>query len=141
LCIGRFGSVVNVVCSPIIERYFGVPAAVWMGSITCYISFASALVLVFIMKSHKAPGEAHQTSEATPLLDPKEKESDDGSSEEINKHSLMQVIRMLPSTFWLVCLICIMLYGTVIPFNNIASDFLMSKWFGNDTVTAGLYMR
>lgn len=37
--------------------------------------------------------------------------------------------------------ISILLYGTVIPFNNIASDFLQSKWYPNDIETAGSVMR
>ncbi|KAJ3224528.1 hypothetical protein HK099_008327 [Clydaea vesicula] len=46
-------------------------------------------------------------------------------------------IKLLPKEFWLICLICVVLYGTVVPFNNIASDFLMSKWFPGDTKKAG----
>ncbi|KAF9973677.1 hypothetical protein BGZ73_003044 [Actinomortierella ambigua] len=34
-----------------------------------------------------------------------------------------------PTTFWLICLLTVLLYGTVVPFNNIASDFLQSKWY------------
>ncbi|TPX30584.1 hypothetical protein SmJEL517_g05879 [Synchytrium microbalum] len=52
----------------------------------------------------------------------------------------MEDVRLLPFTFWLVCLICVLLYGTVVPFNNIASDFLQSKWFPGDTVMAGNVM-
>lgn len=48
---------------------------------------------------------------------------------------------LLPLSFWIVCLICVLLYGTVVPFNNIASDFLMSKWYPGDTQTAGAVMR
>ncbi|KAJ3300072.1 hypothetical protein HK104_004794 [Borealophlyctis nickersoniae] len=49
-------------------------------------------------------------------------------------------VSAFPYAFWLVCLICILLYGTVVPFNNIASDFLMSKWYPGDTQTAGTVM-
>jgi hypothetical protein len=55
--------------------------------------------------------------------------------------SLFSDVMLFPFTFWLVCAICILLYGTVIPFNNIASDFLMSKWYPGDTEMAGLVMR
>lgn len=50
-------------------------------------------------------------------------------------------IMFLPVRFWFICIICILLYGTVVPFNNIASDFLMSKWYPGDTETAGAVMR
>ncbi|KAL2915235.1 hypothetical protein HK105_205100 [Polyrhizophydium stewartii] len=49
-------------------------------------------------------------------------------------------LHLLPFSFWMLCLICILLYGTVVPFNNIASDFLMSKWYPGDTQTAGVVM-
>ncbi|KAG0267625.1 hypothetical protein DFQ27_008526 [Actinomortierella ambigua] len=38
-------------------------------------------------------------------------------------------ILSFPMTFWILCLLTVLLYGTVVPFNNIASDFLQSKWF------------
>jgi len=38
-------------------------------------------------------------------------------------------LKYFPSTFWLLCALTVLLYGTVVPFNNIASDFLQSKWY------------
>lgn len=38
-------------------------------------------------------------------------------------------MRFFPLTFWLLCALTVLLYGTVVPFNNIASDFLQSKWY------------
>ncbi|KAJ8328300.1 hypothetical protein QVD99_000811 [Batrachochytrium dendrobatidis] len=49
-------------------------------------------------------------------------------------------LNQLPLSFWILCIICILLYGTVIPFNNIASDFFMSKWYPNDPEKAGIVM-
>lgn len=54
--------------------------------------------------------------------------------------SLFAEIRALPQMFWLVCVICMLLYGTIIPFNNTMSDFLMSKWYPNDLQMAGFVM-
>lgn len=48
---------------------------------------------------------------------------------------------VLPASFWILCLICMLLYGTVIPFNTTASDFLISKWYHGDIEMAGLVMR
>ncbi|RKP03757.1 hypothetical protein CXG81DRAFT_16726 [Caulochytrium protostelioides] len=55
-------------------------------------------------------------------------------------HEWFSDVAYFPPAFWLVCVICILLYGTVIPFNSIAQDLLMSKWYPNDARTAGAVM-
>ncbi|KAF9332347.1 hypothetical protein BG006_004770 [Podila minutissima] len=44
-------------------------------------------------------------------------------------HHWWDDMRFFPLTFWLLCALTVLLYGTVVPFNNIASDFLQSKWY------------
>ncbi|KAF9389254.1 hypothetical protein CPC16_005924 [Podila verticillata] len=44
-------------------------------------------------------------------------------------HQWWDDMRFFPLTFWLLCALTVLLYGTVVPFNNIASDFLQSKWY------------
>ncbi|TPX57857.1 hypothetical protein PhCBS80983_g03535 [Powellomyces hirtus] len=77
-------------------------------------------------------------------VDPADDDADMLSIEEdlgpTNWRDCLGQIAMFPWAFWLVCLICVLLYGTVVPFNNIASDFLMSKWYPGDTETAGTVM-
>ncbi|KAJ3328786.1 hypothetical protein HDU76_009283 [Blyttiomyces sp. JEL0837] len=176
LCISRFGSVVNAICSPRIERRWGSPVAVWAGTLACYLSFGCAVILAMVISGSPKPKdeiveaplpeptpsavessfsvykrrslpdlERHgsnliDVSETTPLLNNGNNESA-RSPPHPAKSSIFQDLKLFPYSFWLVCLICILLYGTVIPFNNIASDFLMSKWFPNDTETAGVVMR
>ncbi|GJJ76285.1 hypothetical protein EMPS_08644 [Entomortierella parvispora] len=45
----------------------------------------------------------------------------------------------LQTNFWILCLCCISLYGSVVPFNHIASDFLQRKW-RMDATRAGSVM-
>lgn len=123
LCVARFGSVVNSILTPRIAKSFGVPQAVWAGTFACYVSFISAIILVMMMSSHVKKSDS---------FTPKKQ------SESVWDFKAM---RTFPRSFWVICVICIMLYGTIVPFNNIASDFLMSKWYPNDTETAGLVMR
>ncbi|KAF8938802.1 hypothetical protein BGZ58_000108 [Dissophora ornata] len=48
-------------------------------------------------------------------------------------------LKFFPSSFWLICVLTVLLYGTVVPFNNIASDFLQSKWYyGNPRMAAAV---
>ncbi|KAF9196495.1 hypothetical protein BGZ49_002808 [Haplosporangium sp. Z 27] len=49
-------------------------------------------------------------------------------------------LKFFPSTFWLLCALTVLLYGTVVPFNNIASDFLQSKWYHNNPRKAAAVM-
>ncbi|KAJ3113998.1 hypothetical protein HDU96_002642 [Phlyctochytrium bullatum] len=269
LCISRFGSVVNAVCSPRIEHMWGSAVAVWVGSLTCYLSFLCAVVLAVVIATRSPPVEdephqhhhhqnrdsnnnvqepshrsqsslSHRSISAIPVgaeadvraepgggpsltrirssqaslyfsvngsLDPVANASSSSlthapppnlflSSEDdqvsLNRKpavssplaaaettpllaesggshvdkpakcgcclgcfaplrlcmagtfkkfsSFFAEAMWFPPSFWLICLICVLLYGTVIPFNTIASDFLMSKWYPNDTETAGLVM-
>ncbi|KAI8821840.1 major facilitator superfamily domain-containing protein [Fimicolochytrium jonesii] len=167
LCIARFGSVVNANLSPRIEKIWTSSGAVWVGGLTCYLSFGCAIILVYIMAHHApdTPGSpglstssrtsskedippssarrgSIQDSATTPLL-PKSLNCDSPTTTSKEAPAWLEglaEIAMFPWTFWLVCLICVLLYGTVVPFNNIASDFLMSKWFPGDTQTAGTVM-
>ncbi|KAI1318111.1 hypothetical protein EDD11_007163 [Mortierella claussenii] len=48
-------------------------------------------------------------------------------------------LQHFPLTFWLICTLTVLLYGTVVPFNNVASDFLQSKWYpGNPRKAAAV---
>jgi nitrate/nitrite transporter NarK len=49
-------------------------------------------------------------------------------------------LEFFPSTFWLICTLTVLLYGTVVPFNNIASDFLQSKWYHDNPRKAAAVM-
>ncbi|KAJ3018833.1 hypothetical protein HKX48_002591 [Thoreauomyces humboldtii] len=166
LCIARFGSVVNANLSPRIEKIWGSSGAVWVGSLTCYASLCCSIALVTLM-AHHSPGETRsptkrssQSEEEAPLLDGLGESSSSLSDpllekglgemssspvssefdEQVSWRDSIREIAMFPWAFWLVCLICVLLYGTVVPFNNIASDFLMSKWYPGDTQTAGTVM-
>ncbi|KAF9995854.1 hypothetical protein BGZ79_010413 [Entomortierella chlamydospora] len=49
-------------------------------------------------------------------------------------------LKFFPSTFWLICTLTVLLYGTVVPFNNVASDFLQSKWYHDNPRKAAAVM-
>ncbi|KAG0014405.1 hypothetical protein BGZ80_010471 [Entomortierella chlamydospora] len=46
----------------------------------------------------------------------------------------------LKTTFWILSLCCISLYGAVVPFIHVSSDFLQKKWYLNDPTKAGAVM-
>ncbi|KAL7753054.1 hypothetical protein RI367_001506 [Sorochytrium milnesiophthora] len=69
--------------------------------------------------------------------DEDDEEAQDAEEEE--EMSLSQ-IRDLPRSFWLLCLTAVALYGSVVPFVHVSSDFLQSRWFPGDAETAGSLM-
>ena len=126
--------------SPIICKYSHVLSAIWFGTFTCYSSFIATILLVGIIGNTAVKQSPHEIdSERHPLLETPTSYSPRNS--EIRKDSIFTDFLCLPFSFWLLCLLCITLYGTVIPFNATASDFLMSKWYLNDIESAGLVMR
>ncbi|KAF9940820.1 hypothetical protein BGZ67_006671 [Mortierella alpina] len=206
LCIARFGSVVNTLITPWAEQRWGVPTAIWIGTLSCVASFMSAVVLVNVIdpprKQHVL--ESTETTALTPLLATvpgaassntlhradSTNTADCASSPSSFAHSPTQSskkqqlpgplrrgvsfsdsihsagltgghgkarmrpslnivtdqsygggrqdsfwqswwndLKVFPLTFWLICALTVLLYGTVVPFNNIASDFLQSKWY------------
>ncbi|KAF9956976.1 hypothetical protein BGZ72_002299 [Mortierella alpina] len=203
LCIARFGSVVNTLVTPWAEQRWGVPTAIWIGTLTCVASFMSAVVLVNVIDPPRRQPvlESNETTALTPLLttvpgttssntiyradstngvssrssftrsptqsslqrqlpDPPQRGvsfSDSvhsvdltGGHGKARMRSSLHIVRdqpyggrrqesfwqswwddlkMFPLTFWLICALTVLLYGTVVPFNNIASDFLQSKWY------------
>ncbi|KAF9188068.1 hypothetical protein BGZ51_000862 [Haplosporangium sp. Z 767] len=201
LCIARFGSVINTLVTPWAEQQWDVPTAIWIGTLSCVVSFLAAVLLVIMISQSTliSVATSKQYSESTPLLQSNSgtftgthaaismDEDDVPSSPAIIHHLLRREIstsdsvqsarftpghvkagslptlhivtdqspykrhgdpwwgrwwddlRVFPLSFWLICALIVLLYGTVVPFNNIASDFLQSKWFpGNPRKAAAL---
>jgi hypothetical protein len=44
-------------------------------------------------------------------------------------HSVMREVSKLPRVFWTLAFLCVVVYGTVLPFNNIASALLLDRDF------------
>ncbi|KAI9141842.1 major facilitator superfamily domain-containing protein [Paraphysoderma sedebokerense] len=75
--------------------------------------------------------------ESQPLLIKRRKKLESRSPSPSN-HS--NIFRILPAEFYILCVICVLLYGTIVPFNTIMSDFLQTKWFNGDATKAGWVM-
>jgi MFS family permease len=127
ICISRLGSVVNSILSPRISNMAGSFASISFSTVVCYGSFVCSVVLALLMSVGKT-----ESSERTPLISRPDSDSDESA-----RNSKFR----LPVSFWVLTFILVSLYGTVIPFNTTASDFLMSKWYPNDIEMAGFVMR
>lgn len=69
---------------------------------------------------------AHTTPLKTSLIDDANAAAE---SEEVH----LSDIKNFGISFWLICLGCVVVYGCVLPFNNIASDFL--RWRSSSPFT------
>ena len=54
--------------------------------------------------------------------------------------NLFRIIGTFPLSFWTLCLILIVLYGVIVPFAHISSDFLQSKYVPGESERAGTLM-
>jgi len=109
LSLARSGSVLNDILSPWAAGQWGVVGACWIGFALCCISLIANVYSVIEDKrlSQKA-----------------------GIVEAINDDDIsFKEILNMPRLFWSCALLCMVLYCTVMPFNNIASAFFVETSF------------
>ncbi|KAJ3106964.1 hypothetical protein HDU97_005245 [Phlyctochytrium planicorne] len=156
LSVARLGSVMNDFVSPHLAVSENVPVAIWFGSVTCFISFFSGLVLNALdsygskrkkfkarataLKKLKSSGTGDDLRNPAPL----QREISDVTIPSNAPHQAgsldFAALLNFPLSFWLICLIMCFMFATVVPFNTIHSAFLQSKWYPDDPKTAGQVM-
>jgi MFS family permease len=112
ISVARLGSVINDNVSPWLASQFGVNFALWAGGILCGLSLVAVLMLVTL--------DARAEAEIR-LQDPKYK-----APEQDEKVSLGDV-RYFRFGLWMLVASCLVVYGCILPFNNVASDVLMTR--------------
>eukprot|EP00565_Helicotheca_tamesis_P002112 CAMPEP_0185732246 /NCGR_PEP_ID=MMETSP1171-20130828/15500_1 /TAXON_ID=374046 /ORGANISM="Helicotheca tamensis, Strain CCMP826" /LENGTH=527 /DNA_ID=CAMNT_0028401689 /DNA_START=219 /DNA_END=1802 /DNA_ORIENTATION=+ len=141
LSVSRLGSVFNNMISPAIANSGSTPLALWIGVIVNTITVFLAFIIAGVDK--KATAKCSEDNQTTALLTEalleEEEEhqvdgplhieatgSSDEDSEESNAPHLSDV-KKFGSMFWLLSLSCLVVYGCVLPFNNIASGVLLER--------------
>ncbi|OQR97464.1 Major Facilitator Superfamily (MFS) [Achlya hypogyna] len=115
--LARLGSVFNNELSPVLATDYNVSSALWMGVVMCGVSLIAALILIPIDKRADA-AIARTKSFAAPVPAVKDAQG----------FSLRDIQQFKP-LFWLLAIACMVVYGCVIPFNNVASSLLMERDF------------
>lgn len=130
LSVGRLGSVVNDFISPrLAAGPGGVLSAVYAGFACCLMSLIAAIVIVWLNETYptKAIELVAQNDELNQLeielFDP-----DIRSNKTNNCSHVIFLLGQLPFSYWLTCIVMILTYGTVIPFNAIHSTLLQTKF-------------
>lgn len=111
MSVARLGSVINNELSPAIARATSVSGALWAGVAMCGMSLLAVLAVIPIdRRAERASRSHHPTAAAAQSI------------------SFSDVRHFRPA-FWLLALSCVVVYGCVIPFNNVASSLLMERDF------------
>ncbi|KAK9766954.1 hypothetical protein K7432_003584 [Basidiobolus ranarum] len=121
LTIGKWGSAADALLSPWICALTNVATVNWIGFLVCLFSALCAFFLI------RLDTPQARMKAGVPL---------EAGSEDI---SLKDILK-LQSSFWLLCLLIIALYGSVQPFLYISSAFLQQKWYPGDSQKAGAIM-
>jgi len=153
LSLCRLGSVINNLVSPQIAAAQGVPTALWFGFILCILSFLCAVAVVPMEvyleeRIEHTVADSSGGQESQSLLDNAHSSSVGEDKETVGKplttyaaagsevdadageHSAASqwaTVKSLSPLFWMLCLICVCVYGCVFPFNNIESTLLLER--------------
>jgi hypothetical protein len=122
-----------------IETGEGVVVALGVGLGMCVLSMLAALVLVFWLGCDP-PADVIAADALIPAVSPAFDVNDFDSKQSTQQQHRKPSVKSLPTMFWLLCAIVMLVYGTIIPFNNIVSEFLQYKWFPGDPERAGQFM-
>ncbi|KAL7750656.1 hypothetical protein RI367_003998 [Sorochytrium milnesiophthora] len=168
LSVARLGSVLNDFVSPHLAHNSSIPTALWFGFVTCLLSYMCTLMMVVIDRryEHFSPEVVMMADlqpgrdEWTPLpggdmseggrhrTSPRRRPPNLSLSQQQGIRAMLVVewvrlragILSFPLIFWLGQLIMVLLYGTVVPFNAIHSEFLMLRWYPTDAKKAAQVM-
>eukprot|EP00804_Cyclotella_cryptica_P002129 CCRYP_006549-RA/>CCRYP_006549-RA protein AED:0.02 eAED:0.02 QI:208/1/1/1/1/1/3/273/614 len=148
LSVSRLGSIWNNLVSPKVAnaKNGGVEAAFWLGAMLTSISVVMGCCIMLVdrratKKIKKRRGDGMESLTAA-LLELSVVESEfplaGGSSRNISASELeagesesvhISDIRKFGLLFWLLSLSCVVVYGCVLPFNNVASGILLERDF------------
>lgn len=129
LSVARLGSVINNIISPMLAEKFDVTTALWFGSFVCIISLVSVCLLLPI--DRKADNQAERTKSFMKTINTSASTRDPtlvpAHTKKRPSGGFIQDLRQFGTMFWCLAVSCLVVYGCVIPFNNIASSLLMER--------------
>mmetsp|Transcript_17246 Transcript_17246/g.28943 ORF Transcript_17246/g.28943 Transcript_17246/m.28943 type:complete len:573 (-) Transcript_17246:326-2044(-) len=149
LSIARLGSVINNVVSPTLADSIGIEFAFWFGVILCASSVCSAMFIAYFDLSmdnylienkgahssilgiddedeaEAVRREKAQESLNQGLLGPGEEDASAKAEEKVEPQ--FKDVLTFNQVYWIVTIICVVVYGCVLPFNNIASTLLLER--------------
>ena len=120
LSVARFGSVLNNSASPALAAALGsVGGALWAGAAVCLLSMGCAVALGLLDAHHVRRIRRHFKLHAP---------AHSGADGDGGAVACGDVARF-GRPFWLLAACCVVVYGCVLPFNNVASALLQDRDF------------
>ncbi|KAL7495449.1 hypothetical protein ACHAWT_003920 [Skeletonema menzelii] len=130
LAVSRLGSIFNNIISPkVANSRGGIQTAFWIGPILTFSSlFAAALIICVDRRSVKRlkrrdGGVASTLTEALLEEDAPTRYETNSESDEVR----LTDFRKFGMLFWLLTISCFVVYGCVLPFNNVAAGILLER--------------
>ena len=127
LSVSRMGSVANNIVSPWLTQHFhSLNFAFFFSCFLIFVSLIASSVVIYIGRraDHFILNGASATAKENNSVK-------DGAASEEDESVLSKnckKIRSFPFRFWLMCVSCVVVYGTVLPFNNVASALIIEKF-------------
>lgn len=154
LSIARVGLICNNNASPRIAIKWGVPGALWVGLGSCLLSLLSTFIVVLVDRSAygKPPVEDDceeddaEDKSNDAIIDPEKGNAENIASDPNYSRAKPNLkrnrcsSRTIHPVFWLLVAMCFLFYSAMIPYNNIASDYLQARYYPGDPLSANLAM-
>ena len=135
LAVSRLGSIINNVISPkVADSRGGIQSAFWIGSILTFSSLFAAALIIFVDKKAATRLKRSEKLACPELTEalleevvPDENELNERPCTKMNEEVHLTDFRKFGIMFWLLALSCFVVYGCVLPFNNVASGILLER--------------
>lgn len=132
LAISRLGSIFNNLTSPKVSNSgAGIKGAFWLGPVLTFSSlFAAALIIVVDGRAVKKLKHVASAQLTEALLEGETQmrvQNDKSCSAKVDSEVHFTDFRKFGILFWLLAASCFVVYGCVLPFNNVASGILLER--------------
>lgn len=135
LSVAKLGSVINNLVSPALAKSTGVVFACWFGAILCGLSVLFVVITMPIDRhmDEKIRAEAEQMdveeNKKALISHVEHTNSNHATNSLVNPSPPTQLRDCLsfPVIFWVLAVSCVVIYGCVLPFNNISSSLLLER--------------
>lgn len=136
ITISRLGSSINDVASPRIAHENNATPAYWVGFLLSFLSLLTIGVLCILDAAKKEEINPNSQEISSDIVFGVELNSWDDFKKNISEFKLL---------YWLITVVCLLTYGTVLPFNFIIVNYLTTTHFKEMQTTearhkAGIYM-
>ncbi|GBG30370.1 Major facilitator superfamily domain-containing protein 1 [Hondaea fermentalgiana] len=140
LSISRFGSVTTNVLSPMVARRAGVHMSFLVSIAVIGLCLPSA---AYVLRLERRREELQASRAAAAAAASAGADAGAGTSPGTSTRPQLTIahtwhsLRRWPASYWLLLVSCMAIYGTIMPFNNVASAFLIERICGGECCADG----